>query len=255
MFPMTTFVGKVAADSWINVHAIPQDLIEGVITTFLGLVILFSIKPRIKIRLEPEKRGTNAGDDSGQQSPAFCFKVTNRRLRKVVELEARLLWIHDGGMRREEIELTCNKLFELRGKWSPLKPSLGSLLRARAGLLRCKPRRAAVKDEIDKCRAARDDDKTKKALFGFRSVAGKLEHEIGELRGRDFILFQVIARDAFTGSSRLKTQRFSKSEFTDRGFTEAVGLDGNADTAGTADGTNSAVGRDARRSPSARIVP
>jgi len=248
MFPMT-FAGKVAADSWINVHAIPQDLIEGVITTFVGLVILFSIKPRLKIRLEPEKRGTSAGNDSGQQPSAFCFKVTNRRLRKVVELEARLLCIHEGGMRREEIELTCNKLFELRGKWSPLKPSLGSLLRARAELLRGKTRRATVKDEIDKCRAARDDDRTKKALFGFRPVAGKLEHEIGELSGRDFILFQVIARDAFTGSSRLKTQRFSKSEFTDRGFTEAAGPGGNAD------GTNSAAGRDARRSPGAPIVP
>jgi hypothetical protein len=33
-----TIADKTAASSWIDGHAIPQDLIEGVITTFIGLL-------------------------------------------------------------------------------------------------------------------------------------------------------------------------------------------------------------------------
>jgi hypothetical protein len=39
------------ASGFFEADTIPQDMVTGVVVTFIGLVILFSIKPRLKIKL------------------------------------------------------------------------------------------------------------------------------------------------------------------------------------------------------------
>lgn len=213
-------VGKAVASPWIDGHAIPQDLIEGVISTFIGLLILFSIKPRLRIEFLPvlgmakvkisgvtgDKQPETPADDQQaetaddeQRSETFKFKVTNRRLRKVVEVKIRLWRVRKVGS-RQAIDLVVDELFELRGNWSPLKPTWRSLLR---------------RENVKNWRTGRNRDKDNRAHYTFYPKRGKLEEERKQLRQGDFILFQVIAKDSFTGFTRLKTERFYESDLND----------------------------------------
>ena len=222
---------QIAASSWIDTDSIPQDLIEGVVTTFIGLVILFSIKPRLRIDLHRpdtkpdgkpgpsrEPQETSGGDGSGpkedEPSEIFGFRVTNKRLSRVIEVRARLLRIRRHGQRKT-IDLIADELFELRGQRSPLQPSYWSLVRARLARLSLdKSKReeagATVRELSDTCAGDRDD----RAHFTFCPVRGKLEEEIELLGKDDYILFQVIAKNGFTGFSRLARERFDKDRLT-----------------------------------------
>jgi hypothetical protein len=206
---------KAISSPWIDVHTIPQDLIEGVVATFIGLVILFSIKPRLKIELLPvgrKAKGNESDTGNDQPSETFSFRVTNRRWRKVTEVRVRLLRIPRGGA-RQKIDLTYDELFELRGRWSPLKPSRGELLSAYLERLTLdESRRQAAQAKIKDRRNRRTADKRIRGHFTFYPKRGELEKESRHLQEHDFVLFQVIARDAFTGSSRLKTVRFYKAD-------------------------------------------
>ena len=211
MFSLTN-AGKAAPPPWIEVHSIPQDLIEGVIATFIGLVILFSIKPRLRIKLaeaEERAKGTTAADK--QPSENFRFRVTNRRLRKVVEVKVQLLRIQGGW--RHKIDLVYNELFELRGKWSPLKPAWRKLMLAHLTQLSLNgSNREKARSDIKTFQAAREKDKGYRDHYSFYPVRSQLEEEMKKLGEEDFILFQVIAKDVFTGFSRLKTKRCYKWE-------------------------------------------
>jgi hypothetical protein len=165
---------------WYDVHTAPQDLIIGIIGTFIGLVILFSIKPRLEIELwMPEREGQHVTSDADkrgvlqqargslswsrwegshfrfsvkhlfsidllrsssrhkgseadlqsghEQSPQSLpyplpqklgFRVTNKGLRQVVEVKARLFRIYTSGRPRHKIELVVDELFSIRGKLS-----------------------------------------------------------------------------------------------------------------------------------------
>jgi hypothetical protein len=206
--------------SWIEVHTIPQDLILGVIATFVGLVILFSIKPRLKIdplpvEGEAEDKTSATGDDD--RSETFSFRVKNRRLRKVIEVKVRLLRIRKEGSRKK-IDLVDDELFELRGKLSPLKPGWWTLGRAEFRLLGAKLRRSeksrreSAEDERNGIRERRKYDRKTRAHYTFFPKRGKIEPEIENLGDEDYILVQVIAKDAFTGFTRLKRRRFYKNE-------------------------------------------
>ena len=221
---------EVAASPWIDADSIPQDLIEGVITTFIGLMILFSIKPRLRIDLNPEETAKAKSDErpkalSGggpvkqgpKRSENFRFRVTNTRLSKVIEVRARLLRIRRPGA-RTPIGLVDEELFELRGHWSPLRPSCIELLQAR--LARPGPGEAKTEtgteesgeSTLEKLRAERKRDRRDRAHFTFRPIGEELETEVRDLDENDYILFQVIAKNSFTGFSRLTRKRFNKRE-------------------------------------------
>lgn len=111
------------------------------------------------------------------------------------------------------MELTYDELFELRGRRSPLKPSRGSLLSAYLEQLSLdESRRQEAQGKVRDRQNRRAADKRYRAHFTFYPKRGQLENEIANLGEHDFILFQVIGRDAFTGSTRLKTVRFYKSD-------------------------------------------
>jgi hypothetical protein len=192
-------VGGAAASSWIDANTIPQDLIEGIVTTFIGLLILFAIKPLLKIEPFQLKEGLG-------------FRVSNCGLRRVVEVRVRLLRIGQGKP-RETINLVYDELFEIRGNLSPLKPAWRSLLRAYTKRLSPdRSRREQAKLEIKSCKKDRGDDKDDRGHYTFLPEPGQLKEKIENLGDKDYILFQVTAKDSFTGSSRLKTKRFYRPD-------------------------------------------
>ena len=218
---------EAAESPWVDVHAIPQDLIEGVVSTFIGLMILFSIKPRLKIELLPvQRKDQSETSDTGNGEPSeksasdprsetFRFKVTNQRLRKVTEVKVRLWRVTRAGS-RQAIDLVVDELFELRGRLSPLRPTLRSLLCAYFGQLSWNnASRANAKTRISSCRIARNRNKRVRARYTFYPKRETLESEIPKLTEGDFILFQAIARDALTGFTRLKATRYYRPDLED----------------------------------------
>ena len=69
--------------------------------------------------------------------------------------------------RRKEIDLTCNELFELRGKWSPLKASWRSLLRPYVEVLSPGKRRDGAEKELADWRKDRRIDREREHSLGF----------------------------------------------------------------------------------------
>jgi hypothetical protein len=97
------------ASRFFDPGIIPQDLVAGVIATFIGLVILYSFKPHLVI--EPVK--PEMPSEKGQ----LTFLVTNRGLIKVNEVRASLYEVREPGdiQTRYPIELVISELSELPG--------------------------------------------------------------------------------------------------------------------------------------------
>jgi hypothetical protein len=97
------------ASRFFDPGIIPQDLVAGVIATFIGLVILYSFKPHLVI--EPVKPAVPS--EKGQ----LTFLVTNRGLIKVNEVRASLYEVREPRdiQSRYPIELVISELFELPG--------------------------------------------------------------------------------------------------------------------------------------------
>jgi hypothetical protein len=231
--------------SWIDIHSVPQDLIIGVVTTFIGLLILFSIKPRLEVEPKPclppnkgEKTTTDVSRD--ERSPTLGFTVTNKGLRKVLEVQVRLFRIdRTETFDRHKISLDIEELFEIRGRLSRAKPYMALAVRGQqpeggspsprlatrwwlvtSYLARLRPsRRADSEKNIAEYWRRYEKDKRSKQKFTFWvnkeivSHMGELkEADVHSLRESDYILFQVIAKDGFTGFTSLKTRRFYKRE-------------------------------------------
>jgi hypothetical protein len=199
-----------AAAAWFDARAIPQDLIEGVVTTFIGIAILFLIKPRLEIRLAAPRRTASRQDD--ERSDKFSFRVTNVGRLKAVEIKVRLLKVRRYGPRKK-IDLVTDELFELRGQWSPLTPSAPTLLRARLERLRAdEASRESAQEKLSRLIASRQRNRRERGRYTFYPFHGELEQAIAGLGEDDYILFQVAARNAFTGFSRLRIRRFERAE-------------------------------------------
>jgi hypothetical protein len=114
---------------------------------------------------------------------------------------------------REPIELVIDELFELRGRLSPLDPSIWKLLAARLRLwFSGTKNRESARRTAERLKCSRNADKKDTARYTFYPCAGKLEEHISDLREQDYILVQVIAKNWFTNFSRLHKKRFYKSD-------------------------------------------
>jgi hypothetical protein len=104
------------ASALFDANSIPQDLVTGVIVTLLGLLILFSFKPRLSI----EPRGS-------REEPSFL--IANKGLMQVIEIRAKLFNIDRSKTpaKREPLELVVSELFQLPGKMSREKHRPGDL--------------------------------------------------------------------------------------------------------------------------------
>jgi len=220
-----------------------------VVTTFIGLLILFSIKPRLEVELKsrlPKNEAAPATADGSrdQRSPTLGFTVTNKGLRKGLEVQTRLFRIdRTETFERYKICLDVDELFEIRGRLSRAKPYLALTVPgqqqgegppspspatrrwlAGAYLARLRPsRRADSGKNIAEYWQRYEKDKRTKQDFTFwankeiMDHVGKLkEANVYNLKESDYILFQVIAKDGFTGFSRLKTKRFYKRELEEK---------------------------------------
>jgi hypothetical protein len=100
------------ASRFFDPGVIPQDLVAGIIAAFIGLVILYSLKPHLVV--EPVK--PKVPSEKGQ----LTFLVTNRGLIKVNEVRASLYEVREPGdiPARYPIELAISELFELPGRLS-----------------------------------------------------------------------------------------------------------------------------------------
>lgn len=90
-------------------HANLVNLAIGVIGSILGVGLLFSIKPRLKLYLA-----------KSPTAPRFVLVARNQRITRVVEVKARLLILDKGSNYddRQEVELEHPDLFELAGYWA-----------------------------------------------------------------------------------------------------------------------------------------
>jgi hypothetical protein len=162
------------ASGFFEADTIPQDMVTGVVVTFIGLVMLFSIKPRLKIEL----RGS-------RENPFFL--VRNRGLMQVIEIRAKLFKIDTSQTRtREILQLRVSELFQLSGIWTPDTRRDGAPEGSSNGRL------------------------LKKNEFRFRVDMVSLSKL--EVRGHDYLLFQVIARHGFTNFTRLHIKRVYGSD-------------------------------------------
>lgn len=103
----------LTASRFFDADKIPQDLVTGVIVTLIGLVILFSIKPRLKVELQGSRKDP-------------IFLVRNIGLMQVIEIKAKLFKINTSQTHtREAINLRVNELFQLSGGLTPDKRRQG----------------------------------------------------------------------------------------------------------------------------------
>ncbi len=120
---------------------IPQDVITGIVTTFIGLALLFCVKPSLDIRFpKAEKSPRRGGIRFTRTRPAVdirpsgptsstepvgtaAFVVTNRGVMQVVEVEARLFKVDVSvdPPTREPVKLRTPGLFQLSGRATPAK--------------------------------------------------------------------------------------------------------------------------------------
>jgi hypothetical protein len=96
---------------------IPQDIITGIVATFIGLAILFYIKPRLDIQLLQPSTIKSSTERSGKAA----FVVKNKGAMQVVEVEAKLFKVDVSVFpsRRELVDLTTSELFQLSGWATP----------------------------------------------------------------------------------------------------------------------------------------
>jgi hypothetical protein len=102
---------------------IPQDIITGIVATFVGLVILFCIKPRLTIELVRSFHTRSSGERSGR----VTFVVTNKGAMQVIEVEARLFRVDVSVSppTREPLDLRTSELFQLSGWANLITAALG----------------------------------------------------------------------------------------------------------------------------------
>ncbi len=99
----------LTASGLFEADTIPQDLVTGVIVTLIGLVILFSIKPRLKVELQGSRKNP-------------IFLVRNIGLMQVIEIKAKLFKINTSQTHtREALSLRVDELFQLSGGLTPDK--------------------------------------------------------------------------------------------------------------------------------------
>ena len=164
-----------AASGIFEADRIPQDMITGIIVTLIGLVILFSIKPRLKIEL----RGS-------RDNPIFL--VRNQGLMQVIEIRAKLFRIDTSQTHtREALMLRVPELFKLSGRLTPDRRREGAPEGAPGGAL------------------------LNKNEFRFRADSNSLSKI--DVSGHDYLLFQVMARHGFTNFTRLSIKRVYNSDF------------------------------------------
>jgi hypothetical protein len=86
----------------------------GLLASLLWVLVLFCIKPRLKV--EVETRGSK-----NQSGGGWAFSVTNRSLVRAVQVQARL-WhivpVKEGFPTRTAVELKADTLFQLNGRWA-----------------------------------------------------------------------------------------------------------------------------------------
>lgn len=150
----------------------------GVAASLVWLLLLFSVKPRLKATVN-ERRLKN------QPTAGWAFKVTNRSRVTAVQLQARL-WrvqhVPGGFPTRHSVPLSSQTLFQLNGRWASAR--------------RSQQQRA---------------DHTGSNEFRFLTDPPdmRLEDCLGD---RDRLLFQVWAQHGFTNFGRVETFVITRQE-------------------------------------------
>jgi hypothetical protein len=150
----------------------------GVAASMVWLLLLFSVKPRLKVTVQARRL-------KDQPAAGWAFKVTNRSLVTAVQLQARL-WrveaVPGGFPTRHPIPLSAQTLFQLNGRWASAR--------------RSQQQRA---------------DHTGRNEFRFLTNPPDMRPE-DYLGDRDRLLFQVWAQHGFTNFGRVKTFVITKQE-------------------------------------------
>jgi hypothetical protein len=153
-------------------------LVIGVAASLVWLLCLFSVKPRLKVAVQPRRV-------KNQPTAGWVFKVTNRSRVTAVQLQARL-WrvqpVPGGFPTRHPVALRAPALFQLNGRWASAR--------------RSQQQRA---------------DHTGSHEFRFLTDPPdrRLEDCLGD---KDRLLFQVWAQHGFTNFGRVETFLITKQE-------------------------------------------
>ena len=92
----------LTASGLFEVDTIPQDLVTGVIVTLIGLVILFSFKPRLTVELQGSRKDP-------------IFLIRNVGFMQVIEIKAKLFKIDTSQTHtRETLDLRVPELFSFQ---------------------------------------------------------------------------------------------------------------------------------------------
>jgi hypothetical protein len=87
----------------------------GLLASLLWVLVLFCIRPRLKVEVQTRTSQGQSGGDG------WAFSVTNRSFVRSVQVQARL-WhiapVKDGYPTRTAVELKIDTLFQLNGRWA-----------------------------------------------------------------------------------------------------------------------------------------
>jgi hypothetical protein len=186
----------LTASGLFNADQIPQDLVTGVVVTLIGLVLVFSIKPRLTIGLDPT---TN---------DQLAFIVCNTGRMQVIEIRAKLFWIDTAGLRtRHPIGLEISELFQLSGTWTSVDQLAATPAEPVSG-----PSGQTASADSPSGPSPGEKQPRSLAKNEFRFKADKLGVADIELKNKDYLLLQVVARHGFSNFTRLAIRRFPREE-------------------------------------------
>jgi hypothetical protein len=165
---------------------IPQDIITGIVATFIGLVILFSIKPRLVIELVQPSPTRSPSEGTCRAT----FVVTNKSAMQVIEVEARLFRVDVSVSppTRAPVHLRTSELFQLSGWATPSQ------------------RRSVIQGPKGKFSFVTRDPLDPAQFKEWRNLVGPAGKT--ETLKSEYLLFQVRAKRGFTNFGRTAIRRW-----------------------------------------------
>jgi hypothetical protein len=168
----------------VGIGEIVSGLAIGLLASLVWLLILFAIKPRIKLDLEYRNR--NSGPSGG-----WAFVVINSSKVSAVQVQARL-WklqkVSSDYPTRDRIDLKHEELFQLNGTWRSDHPKMRPLEESRP---------------------------VQTGHNRFRFLTSTHADVISSLEADECLLFQVWAQHSFTNFGRVSVFRIWKAHPSD----------------------------------------
>ena len=201
------------ASAYFEAQKIPQDLVTGIVVTLIGLIVLFSVKPKLSI-------DNNVILPSVSDKASHGFSVTNRGLLSVIEVKAKLFTVDTSKEPRTRtyIELEFDELFQLAGRLAERRHRSDDLKRDNKFRFRVKVgdvQVGAVKVGDVQVGAVKVGDvqvgdvQVGAVKIGDVKIGDVKEGETIDLSGNKYLVFQVSARHGFTNFTSLAIQRWT----------------------------------------------